>query len=55
MTDVQEIAVGGFHNLALKTDGTLWGWGENESGELGRGTITYDNPTPQQIIIPDVH
>ena len=23
------MAVGGAHNLALKSDGTLWAWGEN--------------------------
>lgn len=26
--------------LALRTDGTLWAWGLNESGELGDGTLT---------------
>ena len=31
--------VGGFyHNLAIKTDGTLWSWGLNDYGELGDGT-----------------
>ncbi len=28
------------HVLALKTDGTLWAWGYNGSGELGNGTQT---------------
>ncbi len=26
------------HNLALKSDGTIWAWGENTSDELGDGT-----------------
>jgi alpha-tubulin suppressor-like RCC1 family protein len=36
------------HNLILKTNGTLWGWGANSHGELGDGTIT-EKKTPVQI------
>jgi RNA polymerase sigma factor (sigma-70 family) len=31
--------------LAIKSDGTLWGWGENDSDELGDGT-KKTRPTP---------
>jgi alpha-tubulin suppressor-like RCC1 family protein len=31
--------------LALKTDGTLWSWGANYSGQLGQGnTVHYSSP-----------
>lgn len=35
MDDVVMISGKDMHNLAVKTDGTLWGWGWNEYGELG--------------------
>lgn len=51
-TNWQSISVNpnGSHTLAIKTDGTLWGWGENTSRQLG----FYTNPgihqqTPIQI------
>ena len=37
-----------FHALAIRTDGTLWGWGLNGSGVLGDGTTTV-SPEPEQI------
>lgn len=32
------VASGEWHSLAVASDGTLWGWGENGSGRLGNGT-----------------
>ena len=39
---------GWYHTIALKTDGTLWAWGDNEYGQLGDNT-TVDKLTPTQI------
>ncbi len=42
------IAAGLYHTVALKSDGTLWAWGDNSSGELGDGT-TNNQSSPEQI------
>ncbi|MEI6872187.1 MAG: hypothetical protein WCL08_07885, partial [Verrucomicrobiota bacterium] len=33
----QRISAGETFTVALRTDGSLWAWGENEHGELGVG------------------
>ena len=44
-----QIAAGKNHTVAIKSDGTLWAWGENEYGQLGDGT-TIDKSVPTQEI-----
>jgi len=39
---------GDFHTLGIKTDGTLWAWGDNTYGQLGDGT-TINKNTPTKI------
>jgi len=39
-TNWKSIAGGGYHTVALKTDGTLWSWGANFSGQLGINDTT---------------
>ncbi len=42
------VSCGRAHCLALQRDGTLWGWGRNDEGELGDGT-TKSQPRPARI------
>ena len=39
-TDWVQINTGDQHTVALRANGTAWGWGLNTSGRLGDGTIT---------------
>ena len=48
LTTITAIASGGFHNLALRRDGTVWAWGSNCDGQLGNGT-NKDSSLPVQI------
>jgi alpha-tubulin suppressor-like RCC1 family protein len=34
------VAAGDGHSLAVKTDGTIWAWGNNNAGQLGLGNTT---------------
>lgn len=42
-TDWQVVSVGGRHALALKNDGTLWAWGNNEYGQVGNNSSSNVN------------
>ena len=48
-TDVKAIACGNNHSLILKNDGTVWGCGMNNYGQLGNGTTTDNNITLVQM------
>ncbi|QPX48302.1 regulator of chromosome condensation [Synechococcus phage S-SRM01] len=38
-TNWKQVACGANHTVAIKTDGTLWIWGQNTIGQLGDNTI----------------
>jgi len=51
LTGVAATAAGEQHSLAVKSDGTVWTWGANGSGQLGDGTTTASS-TPHQTELP---
>ncbi len=42
------LAAGHDYSLAITSDGTVWGWGRNEAGQLGTGATTNAD-TPAQV------
>ena len=48
LTNWAQVACGGFHTAAVKTDGSLWTCGYNGHGELGDGTTTPKS-SPVQV------
>ncbi|GIW38397.1 MAG: hypothetical protein KatS3mg074_795 [Meiothermus sp.] len=47
LTDVIALAAGDDHTLALRSDDSIWVWGDNPNGELGTGNNDpYTNPVP---------
>lgn len=49
LTHVTAIAVGYYHNLALKDDGTVWMWGDSKHGQDGNKSVKSEQLVPQQI------
>ncbi|WP_276358152.1 Ig-like domain-containing protein, partial [Cohnella caldifontis] len=49
LTDVNAIASGSYHLLALKNDGSVWTWGWNAYGQLGDGDRTAGRGTPYRV------
>lgn len=51
LDNVTAVAAGyGETALALKSDGTVWAWGRNLSGELGTDVTDTFSPTPGQVV-----
>ena len=44
LTDIVRIVAGDRHNLAVRSDGSLWAWGANGSGQLGDGLTSNRSP-----------
>ena len=49
LNGIVEVSGGYAFNVALKVDGTVWGWGRSAMGELGSGASGPD-PIPIQIV-----
>ena len=48
ISNVKQIAAGTEFSIFLKNDGTIWGVGKNDKGQIGQGN-TDDYLTPTQI------
>ena len=48
-TNWKQVSAGSFTTAAIKTDGTLWTWGENSSGSLGIG-VSGNRSSPIQTV-----
>jgi alpha-tubulin suppressor-like RCC1 family protein len=48
LTSVVELAAGYQHACARKSDGTVWCWGSNVTGEIGDGTLA-NRPSPVPV------
>ncbi len=44
------IAAGAWHSLALKSDGTVWAWGQNGFGQLGINSTASNSTTPVEVV-----
>ncbi|WP_051775129.1 S-layer homology domain-containing protein [Paenibacillus tyrfis] len=49
ISNVTAVSMGTNHTLAVKSDGTVWAWGSNETGALGLGSETRESNVPQQV------
>ncbi|MCK5161111.1 MAG: hypothetical protein KAQ99_06005, partial [Candidatus Aureabacteria bacterium] len=48
LSNIVAIIAGGYHSLALDSDGNVWAWGSGSDGEMGDGT-TDSKHTPAQV------
>jgi alpha-tubulin suppressor-like RCC1 family protein len=46
----KQVSCGAFHTAAVKTDGTLWLWGQNAQGQLGITSATAATSSPIQTV-----
>ena len=49
MTNAVAVSTGGEHSLALKEDGSVWVWGNNNLGQSANSNIITDVCTPSEV------
>jgi hypothetical protein len=49
LADVVAISAGELHSLALRSDGTVWAWGDNWHRQLGNGTAHSQSFSPVRV------
>jgi alpha-tubulin suppressor-like RCC1 family protein len=47
--DWSSVATGYYHTCGIRTDGSLWCWGENSQGQLGFGRQDQDGRVPTRV------
>jgi len=50
MENVIAISAGYRHSMAIRSDGSLWAWGDNRYGQLGDGTTRWSVPNPTFVM-----
>ena len=48
-SSVNAAVINGMSHHAIKTDGTLWTWGQNSNGSTGDGTVSPTRSSPVQV------
>ena len=51
LTDIVAVSAGFMHSMALKSDGTLWVWGNNAFGQLGSGLVGALQTSPVLVTV----
>jgi hypothetical protein len=46
ITNVTKLVAGGYHSVAVQSDGSVFVWGQNVVGQAGNGTVTPMNNLP---------
>lgn len=50
LTGIVAVAAGYFHSLALGSDGSVWAWGDGNSGQLGHGQFASLSSVPVRVV-----
>jgi alpha-tubulin suppressor-like RCC1 family protein len=45
----KNVACGAYHTLGIKTDGSLWMWGQNDFGQIGDNSVTPKSSPVQTV------